>query len=284
MTLDPVSECDTLQPWLAAYALGEAEAEPAALEHLAACAQCRRDLREYHAVAGLLPYAAPERDPSPALRERLISAVQQAARTEAQPGTGAQPGAPQPARARRAWPQLSRAGWAAYAFAALVVVLLGWNISLQNRLAAQTAQVSANRQSWQVMISLLNDTSLRWYNVSGAEAQGHFWLSPQAQAACLVAQRLPQLPTGQTYQVWLLHGDEAINGGTFDARNGNGWVLVQASEPLASYQSIFVTIEPDGGSAAPGGPRVLGGNLTNGATPALNRSELEHLVRASFRL
>lgn len=282
MDSETVSQCDNLQPWLAAYALGEAEAAPEVLGHLSLCPRCRNDLRGYRAVAGLLPYDAPESDPSPALRERLIGAVTQAAAAQAQPRGAPQLGAPRSTRARWAWPQLARARWAAYAFAALAVALLGWNISLHNQLAAQTAQISANRQSWQTMIALLNDTSLRWYNVSGAEAQGHFWLSPQGQVACLVAQRLPELPPGQTYQVWLVQGAEPASGGTFDAHNGSGWVLVQAGEPIGSYHSIFVTIEPQGGSALPGGPRVLDGNLTAGASPAIDRAELQNLVRATF--
>jgi len=36
---------------------------------------------------------------------------------------------------------------------------------------------------------------------------------------------------------------------------------VQANQPLDTYQSFGITIEPNGGSPAPTGKKVLGGNL-----------------------
>lgn len=274
MDSETVSQCDELQPWLAAYALGEANASPEALGHLALCARCRGDLREYRAVAGLLAYDAPQHDPSPELRARIIGAVERAAQPR--------PAAASQAAPRARWPRLARPVWAAYAFAALALALLGWNISLQGQLRAQAALITEDRQSWQTMIALLNDTSLHWYAVNGSTARGHFWLTPQGADACLVAQQLVDLPPGQQYQVWLVHGGEQVSGGTFDAHNGNGWVLVRAREPISSYQAMFVTIEPAGGSGAPSGPRVLDGTLSAGAIPATDRSELQKLLWSTF--
>ena len=69
--------CDDIQPWLAAYALGDAEEGAAARAHLAVCPRCQHDLREYQLVAGMLPYSAPEAVPRPELREQVIAAVKQ---------------------------------------------------------------------------------------------------------------------------------------------------------------------------------------------------------------
>lgn len=260
------TQCELLQPWLAAYALGEAEAAPAALGHLSACPRCRSDLREYRAVAGLLPYGQAEHEPAPELRQRLLAAVA----SEARPASAAPASLAAPAGGRKAlWrPALSRAGWAAASFAAITVLLLGWNIRLQRELSQQSAQIVTNRQSWQTMIALLNDESLRWYNIGSSTARGHFWATAQGSVACLVAEDLPALAPGQVFQVWLAGPGEQRSGGTFEGRNGNAWLLVESDERMANYSTVFVTIEPEGGSAAPSGPRILDGGLTAGAVPA----------------
>ena len=279
MSSDVVSQCDELQPWIAAYALGEADAAPDALAHLELCASCRHDLREYRAVAGLLPYDAPDHTPTPELRARLLAAISPAI----QPNAAAQPrpiAAAGPAAPRlRRWPSLSRAAWSAYAFAALALALLGWNVTLQSQIATQANQIAGNRRDWQTMIVLLNDASLHWYSLAGQSANGHFWATPNGKVACLVAQQLPDLASDQVYQVWLNNGNTLISGGTFKARDGNAWILVDADEPLERYQAVFVTAEAAGGSDKPSGPRVLDGPLANGAAPtAFSRMQLRNLI------
>jgi anti-sigma-K factor RskA len=193
-------------------------------------------------------------------------------------GTGA---IPRPTRQRRDWlpapaPQVRRWSVFAFAFAALVA-LLAWNITLQNQLSAQSAQIASNRQNWQKMIALLNDSAVRWYAVGGETAKGHFWAAPSGQVACLVVQGLPAVAAGQAYQVWLIHGAERTSGGIFDARDGNGWILVQLDEPLANYDSIGVTVEPRPGSAMPTGPPVLRGALA--ASHASTLSDRQRALR-----
>lgn len=270
-------QCDDIQPWLAAYALGEADDDPAARAHLMTCRKCQGDLRQYRSVAGLLPYAAAEATPPAELRGRVISAI--AAATE-QPAVAPPPhrqAALSRLRARR--PIASRAGWAAVAFALLSLVLVFWNVALQRKIDQQANQLAASRQGWQAMIVLLNDESLHWYTLSGEQAVGHFWATLQGDQACLVARQLPTLAEGRVYQVWLTHDGEQESGGTFDARNGDGWIIIRTQEPIASYTSVFVTIEPDGGSAMPTGRRILNGTLTSGTTAsAADRLELAQLL------
>lgn len=257
--------CDDIQPWLAAYALGEADDDPAARAHLATCPKCQAGLREYRGVAGLLPYAAAEATPPAELRGRVIAAV--TAATE-QPATTAPPPQPQPIPSRRRLRQPSafRPAWAAVAFALLSLVLLSWNVVLQRQVDQQTGQLAASRQGWQSVIALLNDASLRWYTVSGEQARGRIWATPQGDQACLVVQQLPALAEGQVYQVWLTHDGEQESGGTFEAHGGDAWFIVRAHEPIASYAAVFVTIEPGDGSAMPTGRHVLDGSLTSGTT------------------
>jgi anti-sigma-K factor RskA len=284
--------CDDIQPWLVAYALGEADEEAASRAHLLACPRCQHDLHEYQLVAGMLPYAAPEAIPRPELREQLIASIKRQA-AEAAPVAAPVPASPEPEIAAveplqtapaapapsRRQPRRSRSFWAAFAFAALAVALLAWNLRLQGENEQQRAQVALNRQNWQTMIGLLNDTSLRWYMVAGGAAHGHFWAVPRDQVACLIVQGLPALAEGQVYQVWLIHNSWPSSGGTFEAHDGNAWALVHTDEPLAQYSGVFVTIEPDGGSPTPRGPQVVSGALSLAMVPgSADRQELLGLL------
>ena len=273
--------CDDIQPWLAAYALGDTEESAAARAHLAVCPHCQRDLREYRLVAGILPYSASEAAPRPELREQVIAAVTHAAAPAPQPALFAAPSAPALRPSRR------RSFWATLAFAALAMALLVWNISLRRELDSQTAIVTQSRQNWQTMIVLLDDAALAKYTVAADPppatgeylAHGHFWASPQAQVACLVVQGLPDLPADQVYQVWLVRGDEQASGGAFEVHGGKAWTFVRTDEPIANYSEMFVTVEPAGGNTWPGGPRVMSGTLSGTTTAGFaDRQELLGLL------
>lgn len=276
MPIEQSLQCEEIQPWLAAFALGEADDDAASRAHLAACPSCQHDLSEYRSVASLLPYGAPESAPPEHLRARVLAAIGAEAKLpEPMRATSPAPAAQPP---RRRLPS-GRSAWAAYAFALLTCVLLFWNVNLQSQLSDQKADLASDRQSWQTMIALLNDSSLRWYAVAGQQARGHFWTTPQGQQACLVAQSLPALARGQVYQVWLDTGAEQTSVGTFEAHDGNGWVLIQAGEPISAYTRMFVTAEPASGSAKPTGPHVLDGSLTGtGTAGASERWELARLL------
>ena len=279
--------CDDIQPWLAAYALGDAENGAAERVHLAVCPRCQHDLREYQLVAGMLPYSAPEAAPRPELRDQLIAAVRQQL-AEATPPLALPPAQAATPAAPARKPRRQRSFWAALAFAVLALALLGWNISLRRELDRQTALVALSRQNWQTMIVLLDDTALAKYTVAADPApapgqyaaHGHFWASPQAQVACLVLQGLPDLRADQVYQVWLVRDGEQTSGGTFEAHNGKAWTFVDSEQPIAAYSELFVTVEPDGGSAWPGGQRVVSGTLSGATTAGLaDRQELLSLLR-----
>ena len=287
MPAEQSNQCDDIQPWLAAYALGDAEDGDAEQAHLTVCPRCQHDVREYQLVAGLLPYSAPETAPRPELRDQLIAAVKQ----QVADGTSAPAPRPAPLAAPIALPlkpRRQRSYWAALAFAMLALAVLGWNISLRRELDRQTALVAQSRQNWQTMIVLLDDPALAKYTVTADPPppagqyppHGHFWASPQAQVACLVVQGLPDLRADQVYQVWLVRGDEQSSGGTFEAHNGKAWAFVDSQQPIAAYSEMFVTIEPVGGSAVPVGSRVVSATLT-GATTAgvVDRQELLGLLR-----
>lgn len=269
-------QCDDMQPWLAAHAMGEGDKDAAPRAHLASCARCQRDLAEYRLVAGLLPYGAPDAAPAPELRDHVVAAVAREAGEEA-PAPVATPRRPELAQPRPARQRFSLSSWAALAFAGLAMILLAWNVSLRAEVGEQATEIAYHRQSWQTVIALLNDSSVRWYALAGDRSSAHAWATPEGQDVCFVAQELPDVATNQVLQVWVVAGGRQTSIGTFDSRNSNAWVLFRTDQPLASYDQIFVTVEPSGGSQQPSGPRVLSGSLAMAAAPSL--AERQDLLR-----
>jgi anti-sigma-K factor RskA len=71
---------------------------------------------------------------------------------------------------------------------------------------------------------------------------------------------LPELSEDQTYQVWLIEGDEdRVSGGLFRPQAGLPYTTqpIYAKQAISNFVGIGVTIEPAGGSERPTGPRVI---------------------------
>lgn len=260
MSNQSLEACEQYGPDIAAYALGESQPSPELRAHLQQCLRCQQQLRDDRRVAAGMLVSVPEVAPSPALRGRLLAAAE----AESRPSVGAKP--------RRTARPL-RLGWLATAVAMLA--LLFWNVSLQQQLGQQRADLATSRANWQTMTQLLNAEKLAWYPLEGQQARGHFWLSPSVQAACLVVEGLPALPAGEVYQIWLSDGDQQKSGGMLTVSNGSGWKLVRDDQP-ESYSMVSVTIEPSGGSVAPSGQRVLAGELRQASVPT--PAEWQHAI------
>ncbi len=74
---------------------------------------------------------------------------------------------------------------------------------------------------------------------------------------------MPALPSGMTYQLWLVDSEgKRTSGGMFTVDSqGRGWLMGHSPQPLNRYKSVGVTMEPWGGSPGPTGAKMLGGNL-----------------------
>ncbi len=94
----------------------------------------------------------------------------------------------------------------------------------------------------------------------GMEAR--LFMVPNSRHAYIVIEGLPQPPEGRDWQVWLSPDAEnlqPVSVGVFQDRSGK-WVL-EADQPIMTYEWVGVTLEPDGGSEAPTSPPVMGGNV-----------------------
>ncbi len=238
---------------MAAYALGALTEEELreVEEHLAAHPERRNEVDELRSAADLLALVPEERDPSPGLRRSILDAVE----TETE------------ARERPA-----RSGWLgglfsfprlAYAASALVVLigLLGWNLSLQDDVRQEQAQVRELRESLQAQAVDFARSPLV-HEVSGAgiarTASGQVLEMGNGQTF-LVTQDLPRIPENKTYQIWLIENDEPRPSGLFEP--DEGLTAASLDEPVNGAEVVAVTVEPDGGSPAPTSDPILTSKL-----------------------
>jgi anti-sigma-K factor RskA len=208
---------------LPAYALGclDREEEILVSEHLAHCTSCQGELRTYQNVADEMALAAPEVLPRVELRQELMARFHSPPPSAAVGGTS-----PWWIRMNELWRRIAPA----WGLVSLVLIL-----ALAVRFAGTDAAPGAT---------------------------GTLVLSVDGTHGTLVVDGLTPLDETQAYQLWLIKDGQRTDGGLIPInRNGYGALWVSSPEPLSSYQSFGVTVEPAGGSPGPTGEKVLGGSL-----------------------
>jgi anti-sigma-K factor RskA len=227
---------------LAAYALSSLDsASRAALEeHLRGCPECRAILSEYERVTTGYPLSLAQQQPPEGALDRLL----ERARAEATVS---------PPPAQRSMSYL----WASFAaLAALLLVMLGWNLWLQ---FDTDDDYPLDSSSIAFVVPLEGSEEAQ-------NASGHLVLDKDSKNGALVASGLPALSAGRDYQLWFVHADGTRdNGGVFHS-DETGQITVQVIVPsnLADVERVGVTEEPAGGSPGPTGRNVLRGVFSLG--------------------
>jgi anti-sigma-K factor RskA len=123
--------------------------------------------------------------------------------------------------------------------------------SLQAEIAARDSVLRA--------IGARDVTVLNLTSGSTAPSGRMFWDRARGSWTFL-AQNLPPLQPGRTYQLWIVTNKAKISAGTFEPRNGEATVSAQLvlTEPLAA---VAVTEEPAGGTLQPTGATVIAATL-----------------------
>ncbi len=214
----------------AAYALGAlepAEAE-AFRRHLADCPACQKDVAEFEQVTGALTDAT-ARYPAPKdLRRRVLHEVRATPKARA-----ATAGPKLPARSARSWrPVLA---WGGALAVVIVAVIVAVAISSGGSSGSRVIQASAG------------SAELR---IAGDHGD-------------LVVHRLPQLPAGRIYEMWVQRGDHPpAPTGTLFAVRSDGTAAVGVPGNLSGVSAVLVTQEPAGGTPAPTSAPVIVAHVT----------------------
>jgi len=132
--------------------------------------------------------------------------------------------------------------------------------------AQQAAELAMQRQQVRAAVARLPEEQQRVLALAATDAApgatGKLVISRDGEYGTLVADGLPALDAGHQYQVWLIRTGQHTSGGVFSVgHHGYGVIEILAPEPLGSYPSFHVTVEPSGGSPAPTGAEVLAGHL-----------------------
>ena len=240
------------------YALGaldREEAQELAL-HLEACPACMQKLGEARARVALLALAAPLQEAPRRLKQRLLKQI------------AGQRAGQRHSRLAVFWP------WAAPALAVLSLALAVWAVALRrenNALHRQARELQGEQQKMhaeltraRAVLQLLTAPDTTKVTLVAGEAhpvpQGKIFYHPQ-KGLLFYAANLPALPSGKTYQLWLVPTQgNPISAGIFQTdAHGNGEVLLPPLPAGVPAKAFAVTVEPAGGVPQPTGPKVLVG-------------------------
>lgn len=232
---------------LPAYALGCLEKDESAIvdKHLQICGLCRAELQRYQEVSACLALVAPQIPPPAGVKAVLMRRVESTQR--------ARPTVKSSApwwRVFNAGPRLSFT-WGLVGLV-LVLVLLASNLWLWQQVNQLRSTVQ--QEQFQVVNLLGTDFS--------PQATGVIIISLNGMHGTLVVDDLPPLSEEHQYQLWLIRNGQRTSGAIFSVgQSGYGATYIASPEPLNSYSSFGITIEPTGGSPGPTGEKVLGGDL-----------------------
>ncbi len=235
------------------YALGSLDDQDLLIvaRHLPHCAECRAELSTFLATADQLAFAVPLRTPSPELKSKILKRV-----TLAPQPVSAAAAAPHPPRGILAVFRslfANPAGLALGALALLLIILM----------AASNFLLWQRVNNLQTRVPPANVQLVRLAGTNNApQARGYLMVFNNETYGTLVVENAPALAPGHQYQLWLIRDGKRTDGGVFSVSpEGYGVLEVWAPQPLETFPSYGITIEPSGGSPAPTGNKVLGGDL-----------------------
>jgi len=233
-----------------AYLLGALEPDEAERfeAHLADCPVCRRDVEDLRVAADALPVSVPLIRPPAALKDRIMSVVNEEAELLAAAGrradeAGERPPAEDRSRAvgrRRRSGGRSLGGW-----------LLRPGVALACALVLLVAGGAAG-----VLLSRGDDTRTVIAQTRAPDADVR--LEIHEDGSMLVAENMPAPPSGRIYQVWLKRpGKDPEPTSVLWSTRGDGSAEVAVPGSLDDVEAVLVTDEPPGGSEAPTKPPVI---------------------------
>jgi anti-sigma-K factor RskA len=227
-----------------AYALGALDAkDAAALEaHLKTCASCQEELKAYRLTSDNLLMSLPPQEPSAALRKRIQSRL---------------PGAQKTRRPPLNW------SFSRLAMGLAILVLLALNlvsISQVRALRNQQAQLMNQIQNGQMALVMLSYPHTQAFPIQAENLTGSLLIDKEYNNAVLILRGLPAIPENQTYQVWLIAPNGERTSAGFVRPQTNIPFLsepINASQELANFVGVGMTIEPAGGSDSPTGQQIF---------------------------
>jgi len=250
------------------YALGALEGkEKQTIEsHVAQCAACSRKLAEAQGRIAMLALGAPRVEPSPGVKERLMSRLHLTAEGRAVRSPSAEP--------ERADGFFGR-WWAAMLAPATVVLVLAafflWteNARLDRQLADLRATVAQQQKQLEQAREIADLVEAKDTMVVTLTKQPGM---PEGSARVLYNARLGTMlydgtlapaPADKSYQLWLVPKEGSpISAGVFNPAAGEASHMMAKMPQGMAPKAFAVTLEPAGGRPQPTGAMVLVGSVS----------------------
>lgn len=274
--------CDEVLDLAAAFVLGALDADEmdAVRGHLTSCAEAHPEFAELGSVVPVLAASVPMVEPPASLKDRLMAAAAAdlEARREADTSSteasapvqsiaaptpiGAVPDAAPVVVMPRRETRTSFGGWAMRIAAVLAIVVLGgWNVLLQDRLATA--------QSYEQAVAAVLDVAGQDGSLTAvltAEGDG----GPTGLAAVsstgevtLAMRDLPATSGGQVYEAWVIASDGVpVPLGDFRVDDAGTALFTGDGLPAEPGIVLALTLEPGPGATAPTLPVVTSGTAT----------------------
>jgi anti-sigma-K factor RskA len=252
--MDP--RIEELLPFYVLDALSEEEKELVE-SYLAEHPEARIQIEDLQAGASALPYAVSAVEPPSQVKEALMKRV--TADAKARERSSARIPSEPARRGLRLEDVFRVLSLGAATVAILWAFVLNAQVArLQKEIAALNDHVATQSQSIDELIRNLpqsNQSDVITVSLKSTEAQprplGQLIANPTDTSAVLVISGLPPLEPGKTYQVWLI-GNAPVSAGLLTVdENGQSVLIITSEEAIGSFNSLGISIEPEGGSIEP---------------------------------
>jgi anti-sigma-K factor RskA len=250
-------DCDSLQALLPAYSIGATDEEETRLVEalLPLCPEIAAELPEYLALSGaILETVAPAMPPA-ALHDKLMALT---AGTAAPDTLVVSTLAPKTniVRLNRLWIS------AAAAMLALLIVSNAYWAMTTSQIRQEQLEFLAQLEQQNEIITGLTEGNVVQVSLNASQGNARVFWNTDHHVAFLSTEGLPALSQAETYQLWLINGENRISAGTFQVdESGRGILIFNPALPMDDYERMGITIEPAGGSESPTGDGVAGGEI-----------------------
>jgi anti-sigma-K factor RskA len=264
--MDPRME--ELLPFYALDALTQEEKELVE-SYLAEHPEARLQVQDLQSGVSALPNSVPPVVPPPHVKETLMRRVEADAQARQRSARLDTPSVRAPRESARRGLRLQDIfrvlSLGAAAAAILWAFVLNAQVTrLQNEISALNEQVAAQSQSIEQLAQNLppsDPSDVITISLKSTQdenrALGQLIANRNDKSAVLVISGLPPLESGKTYQVWLIGGAPVSAGLLTVDENGKSVLIITSQEAIGSFESVGISIEPEGGSEQPTGDIVV---------------------------
>lgn len=234
-----------------------AEEEEKLWEHVGSCELCQRELASYEPLRHALNLAVDDVPMPAGARERFMEQTGGFRDLSAGP-SGVRTEAPREHRtARHASHGRSWLPWTLAAASLLVAMLLGGSLYAQNRTLG--AEVAEQQETISSVVDLMERADLRVEDLptGDSEARVRVYAAREGDVGMFVFDRLPPLPEGSVYQLWVGDEDGLTSPGTFTPTfedRGSYHKLLSPPGGFDQYERVEVAVVPEGGLDKPPSP------------------------------